>query len=72
LNDREKDTNAFVAVAKIACGIGGFVLFLWTPQTGRGMFIYMVVLVLLVVVGVLLLRGKDSGYWPEKPEDRSR
>jgi xanthine/uracil permease len=69
LNDSEKDTNAFVALAKIACGIGGFVLFRWTPQTGRGMLIYWASLVLLVIVMVVLFRGEDSGYWPEKPED---
>ena len=40
--------------AKFVCGIVGVVLFMWTPQSGKGFLIYGVLIVLLVFLGVFV------------------
>jgi hypothetical protein len=52
-----------------ACGILGFVLFMWTPTTGRGILVYVVLFAVLIAMAVVLSPRKRGGYWPDKPED---
>lgn len=66
----EKSRKALLGVTTIACGILGFVLFRWTPRTGSGILVYVVLFAVLVVMAIALSSRKRGGYWPGRPEDR--
>jgi hypothetical protein len=65
----EKTRRALLRLTTFACGILGLVLFRWTPTTGRGILVYAVLFVVLIVLAIALSPRKDAGYWPGKPED---
>jgi heme/copper-type cytochrome/quinol oxidase subunit 4 len=66
----ERSRKALLGVIAIACGILGLVLFMWTPTTSRGIFVYSAMFAVLIVMAIVLSSGKRGGYWPSKPEDR--
>jgi hypothetical protein len=51
------------------CGALGFVLFMWTPKTGKGILAYVALLAVLVVIAIALAPPR-SGYWPDRHDDR--
>jgi hypothetical protein len=57
------------AVLEFTAGIMALILFRWTPETGRGICIYLGLLALAISLALLMLRleKKNGGYWPEKP-----
>jgi uncharacterized membrane protein YoaK (UPF0700 family) len=65
----EKSRKALLGLITFVCGILALVLFRWTPTTGRGILVYAVLFVVLIVLAIILSPRKGAGYWPNKPED---
>ena len=62
--ENAKTQNAFLAFARIGCGIVAIVLILWTPQSGRAIGLYLGLLILLIALGFLIFRGPRERYRP--------
>ncbi len=58
-----------LGVAKFAIGILGLAWFMWTPRTGMGLLVFVVLFALLIVMGIVLSPRKGTGWWPDKPGD---
>ena len=56
-------STGFRGIAKFVCGILGLVLFVWIPKTGKGILIYGVLVVLLILLFVFV--------FPDRHEDES-
>ena len=71
VKEREKSTNALLVLCKFGLGILVLVLFRWTPQTGKGILIYLALLAVMIAgaIGASSMKG-DTGYWPEKPPEK--
>jgi hypothetical protein len=54
-----------LTMTKFSLGILGFVLFRWTPTTGKGILVYGSLLVILIALAIVLAKHK-------KKEDESR
>jgi hypothetical protein len=50
-------------------GVLGFVLFMWTPETGKGVLVYVAIFAVLVVIAIAFARTR-AGYWPGRHDDR--
>ena len=61
--------SALLSATKIACGILVLALFRWTPTTGKGVVIYLVLFFVLIGLGIILSGDRRKGFWPGKPED---
>jgi hypothetical protein len=61
--------RALLVAITFACGVLALILFRWTPTTGRGILVYVVLFVVLIVLAIFLSPQKGAGYWPKKPED---
>jgi len=59
--------TVLLRLIELVCGIIGLVLFWWVPATGRGLAMYGVLLVVLVLV-IIAISPKHEGYWPDPPE----
>lgn len=46
----------------IACGALGFALLMWTPKTGSGILVYVVLLAVLVTTAMILFSRKNRGH----------
>jgi hypothetical protein len=57
----EKARKPLLRVITVAGGILGFVLFRWTPTTGKGFLIYGVLVAILIGMLIALPPRKDSG-----------
>jgi hypothetical protein len=57
----EKVRKSFLYVITVAGGILGFVLFRWTPTTGKGILVYGVLLAVFIGVAIVLSPRKGSG-----------
>lgn len=66
----ENIRKLLLRVTTLGCGILVLVLLRWTPTTGRGIFIYAIVLAVLLAIAVFLSPRNRTGYWPKKPGDR--
>jgi hypothetical protein len=62
----DKARKILLRVTEGACGILGLALFMWTPKTGQGILVYMIILAVLIVFAIIL--SPLAGYWPKKPE----
>jgi hypothetical protein len=51
----------------VPLGIIGLALLQWTPATGKGLAIYGVLLVVLIIAAIILA-PKHQGYWPDPPK----
>lgn len=65
---QEKLKKVLLKVLAIPLGILGLVLFRWTPATGKGLAIYGVLLIVLIVAMLILGSRKHQGYWPDPPK----
>lgn len=54
-------------MATALAGLLGFVLFRWTPITGKGILTYVGILAVLAVI-VIGFGRKHTGYWPGKDD----
>jgi hypothetical protein len=50
-------------------GVLGFVLFMWTPKTGKGVLAYVAIFAVLAVIAIAFARTR-AGYWPGRHDDR--
>lgn len=48
-------------------GVLGLVLFRWTPETGKGILLYVAMIVIVIAIA---LAPPRAGYWPGKHDDR--
>jgi hypothetical protein len=51
-----------LSFTKVACGVLAFVLFMWTPKTGKGILLYAAAFVVLIIFGVALSRGSSGKF----------
>lgn len=63
----ERRRKVLLAAVTAACGTLGFGLLMWTPATGRGIFVY-VVLGVLVVMAIALSSRRSGERWPHKSQ----
>ena len=56
----QKRKAALLSGAVIACGALGFALLMWTPKTGSGILVYVVLLVVLAITAMVLFTGKKG------------
>ena len=57
-----KTKRVLLNVTILTGGLLGFILFRWTPTTGKGILTYAVLFAVLVVMALILSSGKDRGY----------
>jgi hypothetical protein len=62
----EKKRKVLLKAAGIAVGILGLILFRWTPTTGRGILVYVVLFAVLIATVLVLSPRRHTGYWPKK------
>jgi hypothetical protein len=67
MTDETKKTLLRITTA--VCGVLGFVLFMWTPKTGKGILAYVALFAVLVII-VIALAPTRAGYWPGRHDDR--
>jgi type IV secretory pathway TrbD component len=65
----DRGRKALRGLVTTACGVLGFVLFRWTPTTGIGIFTYVILFAVLVLMAIILSSRRRRGYWPGTPED---
>lgn len=64
----ERKRKVLLAVVTAAYGTLGFGLLMWTPATGRGIFVYVVLLGVLVVMAIALSSRRSGERWPHKSQ----
>ncbi len=64
----EGKRKVLLAVVTAACGTLGFVLLMWTPATGKGILIYVVLLAVLIVMAIALSSRRKGERWPHKSQ----
>jgi len=62
--------KVLLGATKVACGVLGLVLFRWTPTTAKGILFYALLFCVLIAVAIGLSRGRNNGYWPDKPKEQ--
>lgn len=58
----DQKRKALLSGATIACGALGFALLMWTPKTGRGILVYVVLLAVLAITAMILFSRKNRGH----------
>lgn len=58
----QKRKTALLSGTMIACGALGFALLMWTPKTGSGILVYVVLLAVLVTTAMILFSRKNRGH----------
>jgi hypothetical protein len=66
---RPKIRTILLRILQFVFGAIAFVLFRWTPATGRGLAIFGVLAVVMVALAIMIA-PKHEGYWPDPPENR--
>jgi hypothetical protein len=62
-----KHRSMIVEAAKYGCGLLGFVLLMWTPNAGKNIVLYLILLILFVVSVIALFwkirtdKARDGG-----------
>jgi hypothetical protein len=64
----EKRRTTLLGGTTIACGILGFVLLMWTPKTGGGILVYVVLFAVLAITSIILFSRRSRGHDPNKSE----
>ena len=64
---RETSRKVLLGVTTIACGILGFVLFRWTPNTGNGLLLYVLLFAVLVIIAIVVSSRKREDIGPAGP-----
>jgi hypothetical protein len=64
----ETAKSVLLNATKITCGVLVFVLFRWTPTTGKGILIYATLFVIMIALIIALSPRNRVGYWPDKNE----
>jgi hypothetical protein len=65
----EKGRTTLLAGTTILCGILGFALFMWTPKTGGGIFVYAVLFAVFAITTIVLSSRKSRGTDPNKSDN---
>lgn len=65
----ERGRKMFAWVIRAVCGVLGFGLLMWTPATASGLFFYLTLLAVMLVIAIFLPAKKDREYRPGKRED---
>ena len=72
--DQKRKTTLLSGIT-IAVGILGLALLMWTPKTGSGVLVYVVLLAILVITAIVLFarkkRSGDSDTHEDAPSDRT-
>jgi type IV secretory pathway TrbD component len=58
----QKRKAALLSGITIACGALGFALLMWTPRTGSGILVYVVLLTVLVITAMILFSRKNRDH----------
>jgi hypothetical protein len=53
--------TVILRITAFALGILGLALFMWTPRTNIGIFVYLVLFVALIGVAIAVSKSKDEG-----------
>jgi hypothetical protein len=67
---KESMVKAVLGLCKFGLGVLVLVLFRWTPQTAKGILIYLALFAVLIIGAIGMSSGENTGYWPKKPEDQ--
>jgi len=65
----DETKKALLRITTAVGGVLGFVLFMWTPKTGKGILAYAALFAVLVVIAICLA-PRHTGYWPGRHDDR--
>jgi LPXTG-motif cell wall-anchored protein len=58
----QKRKAALLSGTTIACGALGFALLIWSPKTGSGILVYIVLLAVLAITAMILFSRKNRGH----------
>jgi LPXTG-motif cell wall-anchored protein len=58
----QKRKAALLSATTIACGALGFALLMWTPKTGSGILVYVILLAVLAITAMVLFSRKNRSH----------
>jgi type IV secretory pathway TrbD component len=58
----QKRKATLLSGTTIACGVLGFALLMWTPRTGSGILVYVVLLAVLAITAMVLFSRKNRDH----------
>jgi hypothetical protein len=65
----DETKKILLRITTAVVGVLGFVLFMWTPKTGKGILAYVALFAVLVIIAIALAPTR-AGYWPGRHDDR--